>query len=506
MVFFLIAMGFLSAIPVVAMNNNNEDNKYRCLKILVNVAFLWTILIFIERMASNNFVIYYSHMLGFPIKFLLATLMVCTIFNYIETRMPRAIMIVFGVLFAIELILVLLNNEYQFLLLIKPVNGLVYTDMYQAEKGFVFIYHLSIVYLILLGGIGYLFIFLKKHRNVRQYQLITRTMIYSVIIVLIFNMLQLLLRISNVDLTYISLVVVSFLLYQAIYRKDMVFNLKTSGRGEILSNMREMYILTDADKNVVEISSLLMSKYEISSQIYIGKPLDILLTGLESKIVFYHDYQIDTDDNDHKDHFHLREKKFTLKGMKEFGYMILLYDETQVFTLLRDLNRLSNYDTMTSLHNRNYIEHILEKMDAIENIGVISLDLNGLKINNDYLGHERGDYLLKTLALKMKLVMKRFPHYDMARIGGDEFLIIVYDTSQEMIEKIKTEILEECYEEDIEKLVSVSIGTAFEEKLKDIYLLIQKADESMYQMKQNTSKQYAQLIIGYLQKQQSFIR
>lgn len=75
--------------------------------------------------------------------------------------------------------------------------------------------------------------------------------------------------------------------------------------------------------------------------------------------------------------------------MNDYGYIILLYDETKVFGLLRDLNRLSNYDNMTGLNNRNYIENKLNKIENEKDLGIISLDLNGLKVNNDYLGHER---------------------------------------------------------------------------------------------------------------------
>lgn len=286
----------------------------------------------------------------------------------------------------------------------------------------------------------------------------------------------------------------------------MVFNIRTSGRSGILSNMREMYIITDSNHSVVEISNLLLTNYNISTEEYTGKQLKLLISKLEENVSFYKEYTVDFEDNVEKKHFHLREKKFKLVGMNDYGYMILLYDETKVFGLLRDLNRLSNYDNMTGLNNRNYIENKLDKLNIETNVGVVSLDLNGLKANNDYLGHERGDYLLKSLADKMKFVMSNYENKDIARVGGDEFLIVLYNTTIETVLTIKKEILVECESDDLKQFVSVSIGTAFSSNCTSVFQLIKEADESMYAMKKMTSKQYSKSIVEYAKKQDKFIR
>jgi len=272
--------------------------------------------------------------------------------------------------------------------------------------------------------------------------------------------------------------------------------------------MREMYILTGHDRRVVEISSLLQYKYNIDPTLFEGKPLDDLLDMLKKDIVLYEDYHVDeTASDESKDHYHLREKKFTLNKMNEYGYMILMYDETQVFNLLRELNKLSNYDNMTGLHNRNFIEGKIAKSSSTKDMGIISLDLNGLKANNDYLGHERGDYLLKQLASKMRQVMSSYPEVEMARIGGDEFLIILHNTKEETLETIRTELLELCFSDSLIKKISVSIGIAFCQKTdKNIYELIQQADADMYRMKKQTSQEYSKEVVLYATKNDKFIR
>ena len=58
----LLFMGIISFIPVIKMNSTKEDTKYQCLKYLMNVTFVWTILIFIERLSPNITVSYYAHL------------------------------------------------------------------------------------------------------------------------------------------------------------------------------------------------------------------------------------------------------------------------------------------------------------------------------------------------------------------------------------------------------------------------------------------------------------
>ena len=201
--------------------------------------------------------------------------------------------------------------------------------MYDANEGVIFYIHLGIIYFMLFIAIIFFTIFLVKNRDKRYYRTITRTIVVSIIVVLTFNMFQLISNTIYVDLTYISFIFVSYILYRVIFTKDMVYNLKVSGRGEILSNMREIYIITDDQKQVVLISPLLIEKYHLKEEDYVGFHLEKILRDLRKQIIIYVDYNVEDSIASEKDHYHLREKKFQLKGFKEYGYMILMYDEIQ---------------------------------------------------------------------------------------------------------------------------------------------------------------------------------
>ena len=110
------------------------------------------------------------------------------------------------------------------------------------------------------------------------------------------------------------------------------------------------------------------------------------------------------------------------------------------------------------------------------------------------------------VSTKIKLVMTDYDNKEMARIGGDEFLITILDANEDTLKTIKDRILAECESEDLEELVSVSIGTAFSVKKSNIFTLIQEADADMYAMKKMTSKLYSEKIVEYAKKKDKYIR
>ena len=89
------------------------------------------------------------------------------------------------------------------------------------------------------------------------------------------------------------------------------------------------------------------------------------------------------------------------------------------------LVELSQVDRLTSFYNRNrFIQDVSELKESPKSVGVVYLDVNGLKEVNDSLGHDAGDRLLKECADIMKHTAASELLY---RIGGDEFVIIYLD-------------------------------------------------------------------------------
>lgn len=91
--------------------------------------------------------------------------------------------------------------------------------------------------------------------------------------------------------------------------------------------------------------------------------------------------------------------------------------------LMMELERLSRYDMLTGLHNRNAcIEQIESLMRTSCRVGLVYADINGLKEINDTQGHKSGDDALKCAA---DLLAACYGHENAYRMGGDEFLVIL---------------------------------------------------------------------------------
>ncbi len=146
---------------------------------------------------------------------------------------------------------------------------------------------------------------------------------------------------------------------------------------------------------------------------------------------------------------------------------------------------LSYNDVLTGLYNRRYYEMEVKRLDTEKNlpISVIMADVNGLKMINDAFGHQLGDQLLKKAADTIGSICR--PKDVLARWGGDEFVILLPNTTHEEAEKIVDQIKEICCRENIDMLhVSMSLGWDTKISLDvDFAEILKNAEDDMYKHK-----------------------
>lgn len=168
----------------------------------------------------------------------------------------------------------------------------------------------------------------------------------------------------------------------------------------------------------------------------------------------------------------------------------------------REILYISYHDRLTGLYNRTYFEGELKKVEkeGFLPISIIMGDVNGLKMSNDAFGHDEGDRLLRCIAEILNSVCTNdaIP----ARIGGDEFAIILTNTDEKEGLLICNEIKKRCTEDSIGTLqLSLSLGLAtmysIEEDLEETYKL---AENRMYDNKLLESKSTRSSIIASLLK------
>lgn len=96
---------------------------------------------------------------------------------------------------------------------------------------------------------------------------------------------------------------------------------------------------------------------------------------------------------------------------------------------------LSNHDQLTGLHNRLYYDAAKKMFDSPKflPLSICFVDINGLKLINDAFGYDIGDQIIQTTATTLKAKIK--PNEVIARIGGDEFSLLMPNTDAQACEK-----------------------------------------------------------------------
>ena len=169
-----------------------------------------------------------------------------------------------------------------------------------------------------------------------------------------------------------------------------------------------------------------------------------------------------------------------------------LASEVSNYILYKEMEKISVTDLLTNTYNRNAMNNkitdIVEGRYALsDHYGVVFVDMNGLKTVNDKKGHLAGDNLLREAADTLK---KIYTGCDVYRVGGDEFLVIVENRSQEefdaLLEKIKTL-------SNNSKTMKFAIGAFYGDLSFDIRKAMHEADVKMYEDKEQFYSKYPEL-------------
>lgn len=173
------------------------------------------------------------------------------------------------------------------------------------------------------------------------------------------------------------------------------------------------------------------------------------------------------------------------KDGKVVGAVVTFVDNTEHKINEEKIRYLSFHDPLTGLYNRSHFNENLKKLDSKENlpISVIFGDVNSLKLTNDIFGHSAGDALIVKIAEILKKVCRK--EDIIARIGGDEFIILLPRTHAIDAEKIMKRInlrLSEVQVATIKCSISMGCDTKLTED-QDISIVMQNAENNMYQEK-----------------------
>lgn len=284
---------------------------------------------------------------------------------------------------------------------------------------------------------------------------------------------------------------------------------------KVLENTVEGFMVTNADRHVVHVNSAYtdMTGYEESE--LLGKVP--LLLQAESKSKIYQEIQQKLeqegmwkgelwssrkDGSSYPEMIHI--KAIRNKQGEVTNYFSMSKDITEEKKWEKRLYEMAHYDSLTELPNRTlFQDRLAQEIVRCErnkkNIGVLFLDIDMFKSINDSLGHAAGDELLKIIATRLQLTLRSAD--SIARMGGDEFTILVTDLATDykknigylksLSEKIIDVVNQPMELEGREISVTCSIGIAvYPVDAHSVDDLLRNADSAMYYAKSQGRRNY----------------
>jgi diguanylate cyclase len=195
---------------------------------------------------------------------------------------------------------------------------------------------------------------------------------------------------------------------------------------------------------------------------------------------------------------------FTARDVCVLELMSELIAAAMFYAARNETNALyhqATHDSLTGLANRSLFfdrlrHRVLPGRRQIDPLGILVIDMDGLKHVNDSYGHRAGDAAIREMALRISRIPRKSDL--VARLGGDEFGVILSEVSDRIdliaiVERVSQETDQPFRFEGRTLDLTASIGHArYPEDGKDVDALLEVADRSMYEMKRTRSVRAAQ--------------
>lgn len=154
-----------------------------------------------------------------------------------------------------------------------------------------------------------------------------------------------------------------------------------------------------------------------------------------------------------------------------------------------NLSNMAYTDELTGAYNRRYCNGVMKELaDSKDNYSLVLIDLDHLKHVNDTFGHATGDEYLKTVT---DVIRENIYDEDvLCRIGGDEFILIFINCTEETVEKKMKIIYDSLLKIKKEYTLSISYGITYITQDMSLSLdeIIELSDSKMYEFKKNYKK------------------
>jgi diguanylate cyclase (GGDEF)-like protein len=268
----------------------------------------------------------------------------------------------------------------------------------------------------------------------------------------------------------------------------------------IVETLREPLVVLDSDLKVLTANQSFYDTFKVTPEETIGNfiydlgnrqwnipQLRALLDDILRHDAFFNGYEVE------HDFFDIGRKVILLNARQVFRktcgtnlILLAMEDITERKGSELKLRHDSTHDMLTGLYNRAFFDEELERLarSRMFPTSIVMADVNNLKAVNDTLGHEAGDNLIRLAA---RVILEAFRAEDIvARIGGDEFAILLPGTDKNVAEEAVKRIMDSP--EIISGQVSIAFGIASAENKDLLAEALKLSDKRMYRDKSDQKK------------------
>lgn len=300
-------------------------------------------------------------------------------------------------------------------------------------------------------------------------------------------------------------------IYGYFYRRSSIFSHQIQIAHMALNEMNEAAMITDKNNKILYVNQRYSEITGYSAKEVIGKNPNVLSAGKQSKSFYqslWHDLQTQHfwqgELWNRKKNGEIFPEWLSIKsicdqqGQPQY-YIAIFIDISSKNASDELLKHYAYYDPLTDLPNRHFFNETLKRSLAqskrlAKPFAILFLDLDKFKPVNDDYGHDVGDELLKDIGKKWSCLLREGDF--LARVGGDEFIILLYSLAGR---NDAIDVAERCISVFDKRLsigehelkLGVSVGGAFSDEVNDSPdELIKLADKRMYLAKNNGRNQY----------------
>jgi len=281
--------------------------------------------------------------------------------------------------------------------------------------------------------------------------------------------------------------------------------------GKVFENAEEAVMITDANSRILNVNQAFVNITQYTKNEVLGETPNILHSGNHDKGFYERMWDILLREQHWQGEIWNRRKNNEI--YPEWLSITAVLDDNGdtshyigIFSDVSEKNEgdarlyhLAHYDSLCNLPNRMlFYDRLRQSLSRAkrhkQKIAVMFLDLDGFKHVNDNFGHGVGDLLLQQVSQRVTSVLRESD--TLARIGGDEFTIIINDIDKaESLDNIARKILnviaEDYFINQHQFTVSASIGISlFPDNSENIDTLVKNADTAMYRAKKDGKNRF----------------